>query len=247
MEGDGMSAADKIKEADWRLFRSRLPIWQEAYMERLNREYIALLSGTGSASEKFWELERRMREDKRRGGVVMRMSRSKLLNAVSGVYIEVLRGTPILLQLYFFWIGLPKLVPFELSDTQCIVVALAVNASAFISEIIRAGIAAVDKGQWEAARSIGLSETHVMTHVILPQAVKNILPALCNEFISTVKGTSLASVFFVGELMTSFKTVQSATFLALQSLTIVGVIYFILNFVLSRLLKILERRLMVSD
>ena len=178
---------------------------------------------------------------------LMRMSRSKLLNAVSGVYIEVLRGTPILLQLYFFWIGLPKLVPFELSDTQCIVVALAVNASAFISEIIRAGIAAVDKGQREAARSIGLSETHVMTHVILPQAVKNILPALCNEFISTVKGTSLASVFFVGELMTSFKTVQSATFLALQSLTIVGVIYFILNFVLSRLLKILERRLMVSD
>lgn len=178
---------------------------------------------------------------------LMRMSRSKLLNAVSGVYIEVLRSTPILLQLYFFWIGLPKLVPFELSDTQCIVVALAVNASAFISEIIRAGIAAVDKGQWEAARSIGLSETHVMTHVILPQAVKNILPALCNEFISTVKGTSLASVFFVGELMTSFKTVQSATFLALQSLTIVGVIYFILNFVLSRLLKILERRLMVSD
>ena len=178
---------------------------------------------------------------------LMRMSRSKLLNAVSGVYIEVLRGTPILLQLYFFWIGLPKLVPFELSDTQCIVVALAVNASAFISEIIRAGIAAVDKGQWEAARSIGLSETHVMTHVILPQAVKNILPALCNEFISTVKGTSLASVFFVGELMTSFKTVQSATFLALQSLTIVGIIYFALNYVLSRLLQVIERRLTVSD
>ena len=79
-----MSAADKIKEADWRLFRSRLPIWQEAYMERLNREYIALLSGTGSASEKFWELERRMREDKRRGGVVMRMSRSDMeLNLLS--------------------------------------------------------------------------------------------------------------------------------------------------------------------
>lgn len=100
----------------------------------------------------------------------------------------MLRGTPILLQLYFFWIGLPKLVPFELSDTQCIVVALAVNASAFISEIIRAGIAAVDKGQWEAARMHGFPKRHVMTHVILPQAVKNILPALCNEFISTVKG-----------------------------------------------------------
>lgn len=178
---------------------------------------------------------------------LMRMSRSKLLNGIAGAYVEILRGTPILLQLYFFWIGLPKLVPFELSDTQCIVAALAVNASAFISEIIRAGIAAVDKGQWEAARSIGLSESHMMTHVILPQAVKNILPALCNEFISTVKGTSLASVFFVGELMTSFKTVQSATFLALQSLTIVGIIYFVLNFVLSRLLGVLERRLTVSD
>ena len=178
---------------------------------------------------------------------LMRMSRFKLLRGISKAYIEVLRGTPILLQLYFFWIGLPKLVPFELSDTQCIVAALAVNASAFISEIIRAGIAAVDKGQWEAARSIGLSESHMMTHVILPQAVKNILPALCNEFISTVKGTSLASVFFVGELMTSFKTVQSATFLALQSLTIVGIIYFVLNFVLSRLLGVLERRLTVSD
>ena len=84
MEGDGMSATDNIKEADWRLFRSRFPIWQEAYMERLNREYIALLSGTGSASEKFWELERRMREDKRRGGVVMRMSRSDMeLNLLS--------------------------------------------------------------------------------------------------------------------------------------------------------------------
>ena len=178
---------------------------------------------------------------------LMRMSRFKLLRGISKAYIEVLRGTPILLQLYFFWIGLPKLVPFELSDTQCIVAALAVNASAVISEIIRAGIGAVDKGQWEAARSIGLSESHVMTHVIFPQAVKNILPALCNEFISTVKGTSLASVFFVGELMTSFKTVQSATFLALQSLTIVGVIYFALNFVLSRLLGVLERRLTVSD
>lgn len=178
---------------------------------------------------------------------LMRMSRSRILHLISDIYVEVLRGTPILLQLYFFWIGLPKIMPFELSDTQCIVVALIINASAYISEIIRAGIGAVDKGQWEAARSIGLSEAHVMTHVIMPQAVKNILPALCNEFISTVKGTSLASVFFVGELMTSYKSVQSATFLALESLTIVGVIYFMLNLVLSKLLKVLERRLTVSD
>ena len=179
---------------------------------------------------------------------VLRMSRSKVLNGIAGAYIEVLRGTPILLQLYFFWIGLPKLLPFlELSDTQCIVVALVINASAYIAEIIRAGIGAVDKGQWEAARSIGLTETHLMTHVIMPQAVKNILPALCNEFITTVKGTSLASVFFVGELMTSYRSVQAATFLALESLTIVGIIYFLLNLILSRLLRLLERRMTASD
>lgn len=178
---------------------------------------------------------------------LMRMGKSKILRGFSDIYIEILRGTPILLQLYFFWIGLPKIVPFELTDTQCILAALIVNASAYISEIIRAGINAVDKGQWEAARSIGLTETHVMTRIILPQAVKNILPALCNEFISTVKGTSLASVFFVGELMTSYKSVQSATFLALESLTIVGIIYFVLNFVLSKLLVLLERRLTISD
>ena len=178
---------------------------------------------------------------------LIRMSHTKVLKGITDLFVEILRGTPILLQLYFFWIALPKIVPFELSDTQCIVAALAVNASAFISEIIRAGIGAVDKGQWEAARSISLSEAHVMTRVILPQAVKNILPALCNEFIATVKGTSLASVFFVGELMTSYKTVQSATFLALQSLVIAGIIYFALNYVLSRLLRVIERRLTVSD
>ncbi len=178
---------------------------------------------------------------------LMRMGKSRIFRTFADIYVEILRGTPILLQLYFFWIGLPKLIPYELTDTQCILTALIVNASAYISEIIRAGINAVDKGQWEAARSVGLTETHVMTRIILPQAVKNILPALCNEFISTVKGTSLASVFFVGELMTSQRTVQSATFLALESLTIVGIIYFVLNFVLSKMLILLERRLAISD
>ncbi|MBP3371159.1 MAG: amino acid ABC transporter permease [Clostridia bacterium] len=176
-----------------------------------------------------------------------RMGKSKILKAITDVYIEILRGTPVLLQLYFVWIGLPKLIPFEWTDTQCILIALVINASAYISEIIRAGIGAVDKGQWEAAKSIGLSKVHTMTRVIMPQAIKNILPALCNEFITTVKGTSLASVFFVGELMTSYKTVAAATFLQLPSLTIAGVIYFVVNFVLSRLLRLLERRLTVSD
>ena len=127
------------------------------------------------------------------------------------------------------------------------IVAFGINSGAYMAEIIRGGINAVDGGQTEAARSLGFNRMAAMRFVVLPQAVKNILPALCNEFISTVKGTSLASVFFVGELMTSFKTVQSATFLALQSLTIVGIIYFLLNFILSRLLRVIERRLTVRD
>ena len=178
---------------------------------------------------------------------LVHMSKSKIGRTITDIYIEIIRGTPALVQLYFFWLGLPKIMPFELSERTCILVAMIINASAYISEIIRAGIMAVDKGQWEAGRSVGLTETHLMTKIILPQAVKNILPALCNEFISTIKGTSLASVFFIGELTTSYKTVQSATYLALQSLIIVAIIYLILNITLSKLLRILERRLMVSD
>lgn len=171
-----------------------------------------------------------------------------MLYGISSVYIEILRGTPVLLQLYFFWLGLPKLFPmFEMSDTFCILVALIINSSAYIAEIIRAGIGAVDSGQFEAARSLGLSEKHLMSKVILPQAIKNILPAIGNEFISIIKGTSLASTFFIVELTTSFKTVQSTTFRAIEPLLISGVIYLVLTFTLSRLLRVLERRMKASD
>lgn len=178
---------------------------------------------------------------------LMRMSNVKFLNALVRVYTEIIRGTPILLQLYFFWLGLPKISPIELSDTACIVIALIVNSSSYIAEIIRAGIGAVDKGQWEAAQSVGLTPAHTLSRIILPQAIKNILPALGNQFILMVKETSLASVFFVGELMTSYKTVQSTTFLSLPSLTIVGIIYFIVTFLLSQLVTLIERRMTVSD
>ena len=179
---------------------------------------------------------------------VIRMTKFKPVKWVGDAFVEIIRGTPILLQLYFFWIGLPKLLPgLNLGDTQCIIVALVVNASAYISEIFRAGINAVDKGQFEAARSLGLTESHVMGRVIIPQAIKNILPALGNEFISTVKGTSLASVFFVKELMTAQKTVQSTTFMALETLIISGTIYFVVSFGLSKLLGIFERRMKASD
>ena len=174
---------------------------------------------------------------------IMKLSKIKVLDIITTAYIGILRGTPILLQLYFFWLILPKILSFNLSDTACIMVALIVNASSYVAEVIRAGIQAVDKGQTEAAKSLGLSNWNMMQKIILPQAVKNILPALGNEYITMVKQTSLASVFFVQELMTSYKTVQSATFLAIPSLVIVGIIYFVVTSVLSKGLSILEMRL----
>lgn len=179
---------------------------------------------------------------------MMKLSKIKLFDVVVGMYIGIIRGTPILLQLYFFWLILPKIVPFlKLSDTACIVIALIVNASSYVAEIIRAGIQAVDKGQREAAKSLGMSDKNTMIKVILPQAIKNILPALGNEYITMVKQTSLASVFFVQELMTSYKTVQSATFISVPSLMITGVIYLLVNTVLTRGLTVFERRLRVNE
>ncbi|HCX63224.1 amino acid ABC transporter permease [Sedimentibacter sp.] len=178
---------------------------------------------------------------------IMKLSKIKILDLITSAYIGVLRGTPILLQLYFFWLVLPKIVPINLSDTACIIIALIVNASSYVAEVIRAGIQAVDKGQVEAARSLGLSSTNTMKKIVLPQAVKNILPALGNEYISMVKQTSLASVFFVQELMTSYRTVQSATFLAIPSLIIAGIIYLIVTTVLTKGLSVFERRLQANE
>ncbi len=172
----------------------------------------------------------------------------KPINWLVTAYVEVIRGTPILLQLYFFFFMLPDWLPFlELDEFTCVLVACCVNSTAYVCEIVRAGIQAVDFGQTEAARSLGLNSTQTMIHIVIPQAVKNILPALCNEFIAIVKETSLASTFFIGELMTQFKTINGITYRVLEPLTIVGIIYFLLTFTLSKLINLLERRLDASE
>lgn len=178
---------------------------------------------------------------------IIKLSKSKIVQFISTAYIEIIRGTPLLLQLYFFWLFLPKYLPFEISDWTCIVIALVINSSAYVAEIIRAGIQAVDKGQMEAAKSLGMSDVHMMTRIIFPQAVKNILPALGNEFIMMVKETSLASVFFINDLMTSYQMIKSATFKPIAPLMITAVIYFIVTFSLSKVVKAMEGRLRVSD
>lgn len=166
-----------------------------------------------------------------------------LVNAV----VEVIRGTPMLLQLYISTFLIPVLIPamneLENKKLLCISFTLVLNSAAYVSEIIRSGIEAVDKGQTEAARSLGLNGTTTMTQIVLPQAVKNILPALGNEFITVIKETSLASTFFIGELMTQYHVIVGKTHNSLPILMIIGIIYFILNFVLSKALGFFERRM----
>lgn len=189
------------------------------------------------------------------GGVVlasllalMKMSRIAPLRWISSVYIEIIRGTPMLLQLYFFYFGLPMLIPaLNKQKFVCIAIALICNSAAYVSEVIRSGIQAVDPGQREAALSLGFSSGGAMWYVIMPQAIKNILPALGNEFIMIIKDTSLASTFFIGDLMTQYLLIRGATYLPIEPLVIAGVIYFIMTFALSKLFGRIERRMKRSD
>ena len=179
---------------------------------------------------------------------LMRRSHLGVIRFLVTAFVEFIRGTPMLLQLYVGYFIVPLMFPaLGLGTFASISVALVINSAAYVSEIIRSGIQAVDVGQGEAARSLGLSKGQTMRKVILPQAVKNILPALGNEFVTIIKETSLASTFFVGDLMTSYLIVKGATYLAFESLIIVGAIYFVLTFSLSKLVGAFERRLKQSD
>ena len=167
---------------------------------------------------------------------MMKMSKLRIIRFLASVYVEVIRGTPILVQLYAFYFVLPNVFPFlKLSQFVWVAISLCLNSAAYVSEVIRSGIQAVDKGQTEAARSLGMSEGQTMIKIILPQAVRNILPALGNEFIMMLKETSLASTFFLGDLMTSYLVVKGVTFLTLEPLTIVALIYLCMTYPLSEL------------
>lgn len=173
---------------------------------------------------------------------LMKMSKNKVLSTIATAYIELFRNTPLLLQLYIFYFIFPEF-GVNLSPFAAVSVGLVMNTTAYISEIIRSGIQSVDKGQTEAARSLGLNQAQTLMKVVLPQAMKNILPALANEFVTDIKETSLASTFFVGDLMTTYRTINGATYLSLEPLFVVGVIYFALSFTLSKLVAVLERRM----
>lgn len=179
---------------------------------------------------------------------LMKMSKIPPLRWLSTIYIEIIRGTPMLLQLYFFYFGLPILIPaLTKQKFLCIAIALVCNSAAYVSEVIRSGIQSVDAGQSEAAMSLGMNSFQRTWYILVPQALKTILPALGNEFIMIVKDTSLASTFFIGDLMTQYLIVRGASYLPLEPLVIVGVIYFILTFLLSKLFGFFERRMSRAD
>lgn len=179
---------------------------------------------------------------------MLKNNRFQIIRSIVTAYIEIVRGTPILLQLYIFKFMLPAAFPsFKPSTFVCILVALILNSAAYVSEVIRSGIEAVDKGQTEAARSLGLNKRQTMFKIVLPQAVRYILPALGNEFIMMIKETSLASTFFVGDLMTQFQTISGATVLTMEPLIIIGIIYFVLTFSLSKGVAVFERRMKAGE
>jgi len=178
---------------------------------------------------------------------LLRRSKIKPISYIATAYVEFVRGTPLLVQIYIIYIGLPKLIGIDMPDMTVGAVALALNSGAYISEIIRAGIDAVDKGQMEAARSLGMSQRLAMFQIIIPQAFKNILPALGNEFVSIIKESSMVSVIGVAELMYNAGIVRGNTALGLEPIIVAAVIYFILTFTLTRALGYVERRMKASD
>ena len=146
---------------------------------------------------------------------LIKIGKIKALKWIVNALVEVIRGTPMLLQLYISTFLIPVIIPamnqLENKKLICISLTLILNSGAYVSEIIRSGIEAVDKGQTEAARSLGLNSRVTMLKIVFPQAIKNILPALGNEFITVIKETSLASTFYVGELMTSYHIIVGKT------------------------------------
>ena len=178
---------------------------------------------------------------------LLRRNKIKLISFIGTAYVEFVRGTPLLVQIYIIYIGLPILIGMDIPDMVVGAIALSLNSAAYISEIIRAGIEAVDKGQMEAARSLGMNQRLSMFEIIIPQAFKNILPALGNEFISVIKESSMVSVIGVAELMYNQGIVRGNTALGLEPVIVAAAIYFVITFTLSRGLGIIERRLKASD
>ncbi len=187
---------------------------------------------------------------------LMRLSRSKLLRIIATTYVEVFRATPMLVQLFIVYyvlfgnVNLPVFKLFGFIRFERFlpgVVALAMNSGAYLSEIIRSGIQSIDGGQTEASRSLGLSSFQTLRYIILPQAIKNILPAIANEFVTIIKESSICYTIGVQDIMYAVSATKGATYRVAEPLLIAAVVYFCLTFPTSKIIAYFERRMSRGD
>lgn len=177
---------------------------------------------------------------------------TKHFKFINTIYLNIIRGTPVLVQVFFIYFGIPSLIkevlgaPFKFSAITAGVITLSLNAGAYLSEIFRSGIQAVNKGQMEAARSLGLPYRKAMTKVILPQAFRIVIPSVVNQFIITLKDTSIISVIGLTELTFQGKQIVAATYKAFYVWIMVGILYFIIIYLLTKLSKYIERRVSID-
>lgn len=178
---------------------------------------------------------------------IMKMSSTKIVSWIAKLYIGFIRDTPLLVQIYIVYIGLPQIFHVSFPDFVTGVVALTLYSAAYIAEVIRSGIQSVPYGQTEAAVSLGMSKGRILIDIVLPQAIKNILPALGNQFIGNVKDSSLVSVIGITDLMFEAQTVRGSTALGLEPMIVASALYLVMTWVLNRILAFFEKRLKVSD
>lgn len=177
---------------------------------------------------------------------VCKISKNYLLRMFADFYTSIFRGTPLLIQLSIIYFGLPGLIGVKLSVFAAGIMAFSLNSGAYVSEIIRAGIKAVDKGQFEAAKALGIPETLTMRAIILPQALRNILPSLVNELINLIKESAIISMIGEMDLMRRAQVVSLETYTYFTPMLIAGLCYYVIIIIISNLAKILEKKLTIS-
>lgn len=171
------------------------------------------------------------------------ISKVKPLNWISAIYLSLIRGTPLMVQAFFIYFGITGALDIRISSFSAAILVLCLNAGAYLSEIFRSGIAAVNKGQMEAARSLGLPYGVAMRKIILPQAIRIVIPSVLNQFIITLKDTSILSVIGCGELMRQGQLIVARNYQSFKTYAIVAVMYYIVVVVLTKIFQIIERRL----
>lgn len=179
---------------------------------------------------------------------LMNVGHNRVLNCIGTFYVDAVRGVPLIVLAYFIYFGVPAgiqgigFTSFRLNALQAGTIALSMNCGAYMAEIIRAGIQSVDRGQMEAGRSLGLSYGASMRLVVIPQAIRTMIPSIINQFIITLKDTSILSVIGFPELTNVGKTIMGNTFKNLQTWAIIGVMYMVVIITLSKISKKIERR-----